>query len=83
MTLLQGLDITDLVISLAILPAAEQNADPLEGEGSRGRMMPHSAIPLLLIELPCPVRFGDRVGGKLVERLAQEFGTCQAEMNGL
>jgi hypothetical protein len=56
------------------LPAAVQDANPLEGQGAQSSLVSGALRTLLLIERPGPVGVRDGLGGPLHKRLAQARG---------
>jgi hypothetical protein len=75
---LQGLKVEGLGVGNALFPAGKQDADPLEGDGSHGGMMPFTPGALGFITGFRPGAEADGSGPKLVEGLAQEFRTCES-----
>jgi len=69
MALLQAADIAGFVVRRAILPAAEQNADPLEGECPDCGMVALAFVSLELVEGARPSGFASRAGGELLKGL--------------
>ena len=59
----------DFIVRKGIPPAAEQNADPFERQGSDSGMMLFASPQLLIVICLGPFRFHDGVGGPFVERL--------------
>src|SRR5690349_8614791 len=70
--LLQGREVVRLVVGAPFLPAAEEDADPLEGEGAEGSVTAGALFAGALIEGLCPEGLGDALCGPLDEGLSKE-----------
>jgi len=71
----EGPDVAGFVVGRPILPAAEEDADPLEGQGTEGGMMAFPAFSLEVVEGAGPGGVLDGESGELVESLAEEGGS--------
>src|SRR6185369_7483389 len=71
-----GLQEETLIVQLAVLPAAIEDANPSKGQRAHGGMVRDFLIlpPMAVIGLG-PLGKADGLAGKLMEGLAQEFGT--------
>jgi hypothetical protein len=78
----EGLKVALFIIGDALFPTDEEDSDPLKGQRSHRDMMSFTSGQLRLIEALSPGTVGDRASGELVKRLAQEFGTSLAEVDG-
>jgi hypothetical protein len=78
---LESFEITSRVVSRALFPASKQDADPLKSDGANGGVMALTVKALLCIMSLGPGTGADGLAGKLVERLAQEFWACPANMS--
>ena len=73
--------VTAFVVAFVILPAAEDDADPFEGQGTDdGVVLMPSGFLLRIIET-CPDGMPDRFAGVFVEALAQELWTALTPMD--
>ena len=77
----EGIEIAFFAIGRAGLPAAEQDADPFEGERPHGGLMGFPLLALLLVIDLGPKGMPDRFGGPLHERLAQKLGTLETPVD--
>src|SRR5690606_39404648 len=75
------LEVPSFAIGHAILPAAPDDADPFERQRPDGRVMTFASLSLQLVVGPCPDRVPDRVTGKFMKRLTDEFGCCPAPVD--
>ena len=75
------LEIDVFLVEGAGLPTAEQDADPLECQGSHGGVMTLSLGLLPLVELLGPGTLRNGTRRKLMEGLPHKFRTRPAEMN--
>jgi hypothetical protein len=50
MALLEGHEVASLVVGLAVEPASMEDADPLEGEGSKRGLMGATTFAVALVE---------------------------------
>ncbi len=73
-SLLQRREVLRLVVGAAIDPAAEEDADPFERQGTERGVSRGALGTMKAIELLGPERLGDALGGPLHERLANELG---------
>src|SRR5215204_5463272 len=71
MTVTEGSDIAVFVIGLVLLPAAEDDALPLVGEGALGLMGAPAAFELEGVEGTGPAAVRNGAAGKLMEGLSQ------------
>jgi hypothetical protein len=78
----EGLKVALFIIGDALFPTDEEDSDPLKGQRSHRDMMSFTSGQLRLIEALSPGAVADRASGELVKRLAQEFGTSLAEVDG-
>ena len=77
----KGLEIEGFLVGLIGLPAGENDADPLEGQGADGAVMGFAPLALTLIIASRPRRTLDALLGKFMESLADEFGPGKPSMN--
>ena len=70
----QGIQVDHLVVRRSVLPAAIDDADPLEGQRPQCSLAGGASVTLLVIEGLGPVTVRDRQGGELYEGLTQELG---------
>src|SRR5579864_3118890 len=77
----QRREISGLVISHTILPAAKHDANPFKGQGPHRSMVFLAALALSLVVGTRPHRLRDRVCRPFVKTLPQEFGTRPAEVH--
>ena len=61
------------IVESMVLPAAEQNTDPLIGQRPNGSLMLFAFYPLALVEGRSPARLLARQVGVFMKRLQQEF----------
>src|ERR1700674_2177400 len=78
---LQSQNVACLIIGDAVLPAAEEDAEPFERKGSHGTVVRLVSFALLVIKGPRPSRFSGRQPGPFVKRLAQELRTGPAPVH--
>ena len=67
-----------VIVRGSVFPAAEEDADPFEGQGPDGGV---KGLPFALEHGdigPRPAALRERTPGELVERLPEEFGTSLA-----
>src|SRR3982751_4648464 len=72
---LEGRSIAGLLVGDAVLPAAENDAHPLERKSSYGSVVRLVAFPLLIVKGSRPLRFPGRHPGPFVKGLAQKLRT--------
>jgi hypothetical protein len=77
----QGPQISGLVISNAVLPAAKHDANPFEGQGSDYGMVVLTTLALLLVIGTRPNRLRNRVSCPFVKTLPQKLGTRPAKVH--
>jgi hypothetical protein len=71
----QTLEIDDLVVRGASLPALPDNTNPFEGQSADGGVMVFAFGALAGVVSASPERVLDGLGGKFMEGLAKELGT--------
>src|SRR5207249_7181462 len=71
----QTLEIDDLVVRGASLPALPDDPDPFESQGADSGVMLFAFGALHRVVSTGPERVLDRLGGKLMKGLAKELGT--------
>src|SRR5258707_11003732 len=71
----QSLQIDNLVVGSARLPALPDHPDPFEGQGPDGSVVLFAFGSLLVVVSAGPERVLDGLGGKLMKGLAKELGT--------
>src|SRR6202047_3663094 len=77
----QRVEVDGLIVRCSRLPAAVQDADPLERQGSHGDLVGAALRALLPVVGARPERPADRLASLLDERLPQEFRTLQAPVD--
>ena len=81
MTLLESHQVASFVVGLPIDPAAMEDADPLEGEGTQRCLMRAAAFAVALVEGFGPERARDGLAHPLDEGLALEGGAREAPVD--
>src|SRR5689334_9136917 len=79
---LEGFEVARLVVGPLVLPAAVQDADPLEGQSAEGGVTGHAPLPGALVEGPGPERLTDGAGRPLDEGLSQKRVAGVAPVDG-
>src|SRR5260370_18333908 len=77
----QRVEVDGLIVRCSRLPAAVQDADPLERQGSHGDLAGAALRALLPVVGARPERPADRLASPLDERLPQEFRTLQSPVD--
>src|SRR5262245_55278060 len=78
---LEGIEVGSFVVWDTVLPAAIQDADPLEGERTQCSLMRRALGTLLFVESSGPVGMRNRLGGPFDEGLAHERGALPAPVH--
>jgi hypothetical protein len=79
--LLEGHEVAGFLVGHAVGPAAVQDADPLEGQGTQGGLVSCTASPVGIIEDFGPKGARDGLGGPLDEGLEDEFAAKVASVH--
>ena len=79
---LELLEVAGLGVGLSVFPAAEEDADPFEGQGADGGVVAVSASAEVVVEGFGPGAPLAGVVGELVERLAEELGPGKGAIPG-
>ena len=77
----QRVEIDGVIVRRPVLPAAEQNPHPFEGQRAQRGMVGIASPPLLVVVPACPAREANGLVRVLVKRLLEELGTGQAVMD--
>jgi len=77
----ERVEIGRLIIQGAVLPAAIEDANPFERQGSYGRLMGFTLVTLLLVIELSPEGMPDRFRRPFHECLAEELRTLQAPVH--
>jgi len=72
MALLEGYEVAGFVVRLPVMPAAPEDANPLEGEGAQDGLVSNALGATALVEGLGPEGMGDSLAGPLDEGLAEE-----------
>ena len=75
------MNVERFIVRLVGLPAGENDAYPLVGQGTNGTVMGFSSLALTTIKLIRPRRMLHALLGKLMEGLADEFRSGKPSMN--
>ena len=80
MAFFKYIEIKSFVVGRVTFPAAEDDADPFEGQDADGAMVGFALLALGLVEGFGPFGAMDRFAGELVKGLAEEFWAEQSPM---
>ena len=80
MTFFKDVEVKGLIVAGASFPAAEDDADPFEGQGAHGAVMGFTLLALRLVEGFGPLGAMDRLAGELVKGLAEELWAKESAM---
>ena len=78
---LKNLHVPGFIVRCAFFPAAEQNANPLEGQRANDRVILFALLGIEINIVACPLAFAERESGKLMKSLPQEFRVRLAAIN--
>ena len=81
MALLKGGEVVRFVVRTALDPAAEQDANPLEGQGSERGVAGGALGTMLLVELPRPEGLRDALGRPFDKGLTEESGRSKTPVD--
>jgi len=70
LALLEGHEVAGLVVGLAVVPAAPEDANPFEGQGAQDGLVGDAFGPAALVESLGPEAMGDGLAGPLDEGLS-------------
>ena len=78
---LKTLHVLGFIVRGAFFPAAEQNANPLEGQSANDRVILFALLGIVINIVTGPLAFGGRESGKLMKSLTEEFRVCLAAID--